>query len=255
MTNTPPNPPFNGPADPFAEPVDYTETTGYATPLYDQVDVETTTFTPTGSSDSSESKADVAKEQAAEVGATAAAEAKNVAGVAKEKAADVVGEAKTQVKDLFEQSKTTLREQAGAQQERVATGLRSLSDELQSMADNSDGSGVASDLVSQVASRAGSAASWLDGRDPGSLLDEVRTFAQRKPGTFIAIAAIAGVVAGRLTRSVATVVKEEHEEASTPTSGASLSAPYPSAITPPDAWPAPVPPAAIPTVPPTATGL
>jgi hypothetical protein len=35
------------------------------------------------------------------------------------------------------------------------------------------------------------------------LLDEVRGFARRKPGTFLLVAAAAGVVAGRLTRALA----------------------------------------------------
>ena len=43
-------------------------------------------------------------------------------------------------------------------------------------------------------------AGWLDQRDPGELLDEVRGIARRKPGTFLLGALAAGVVAGRLTR-------------------------------------------------------
>ena len=39
-------------------------------------------------------------------------------------------------------------------------------------------------------------------RDPGALLDEVRSFARRKPGTYLAIALGAGVLAGRLTRGL-----------------------------------------------------
>ena len=46
------------------------------------------------------------------------------------------------------------------------------------------------------------AAGWLADRDPGSLLDEVRSFARRKPGTYLAIAMGAGVLAGRLTRGL-----------------------------------------------------
>jgi hypothetical protein len=61
---------------------------------------------------------------------------------------------------------------------------------------------VASDLVRQAADRSHSVASWLDGRDPGSLLDEVKTFARRRPGTFLLLAAGAGVLAGRLGRSL-----------------------------------------------------
>ena len=40
------------------------------------------------------------------------------------------------------------------------------------------------------------------GSDPGSLLNEVKSFARQRPGTFLLLAAGAGVLAGRLTRSL-----------------------------------------------------
>ncbi|TFD47828.1 hypothetical protein E3T55_14860 [Cryobacterium frigoriphilum] len=145
------------------------------------------------------------REQAARVGGEAAAAGHHVADVSKDEAHRVASEAKKQASDVLAEARTQLSDQAAQQQARVASGLRSISDELTGMvrssADNGE-SGVASDLVQQAARRAGTAASWLDARDPGSLLQEVRTFARRKPGTFIALAAAAGVLAGRLTRSV-----------------------------------------------------
>ncbi|MFB2579847.1 hypothetical protein ACEXQD_01225 [Herbiconiux sp. P15] len=162
-------------------------------------------------------KVDSAKQGAADLKNTAAEQAGNVAGTAKDEAAGVAHEAKTQAKDLYHQTQHELKEQAGVQQERAAAGLRTLGDELGGMADGSENQGVASDLVRQVSNRASSAASWLDARDPGSLLDEVKSYARRKPGTFIAAAAIAGLVAGRLTRALAQGAAEEKAaEASAP---------------------------------------
>ncbi|MEK8109106.1 phage holin family protein [Micromonospora sp. M12] len=46
------------------------------------------------------------------------------------------------------------------------------------------------------------AAGWLDEREPGEVLDEVRTYARRNPGTFLAGAAVAGLLVGRLTRGL-----------------------------------------------------
>jgi hypothetical protein len=43
-------------------------------------------------------------------------------------------------------------------------------------------------------------ASHLDGKEPSELLDDVRQFARRRPGTFLLGALAAGVVVGRLTR-------------------------------------------------------
>ncbi|MDJ0375951.1 hypothetical protein [Cryobacterium sp. PH31-L1] len=147
--------------------------------------------------------ANVAADEAANVRDTAAHAAGDVANTTKNEAGKVAAETKKQAKHLLTDARTQLTEQAGEQQARVAGGLRSISGELDQMAAASEADGVATDLVRQAASRAGSVATWLDDRDPGSLLEEVRSFARQKPGTFIALAAAAGILAGRLTRSVA----------------------------------------------------
>jgi hypothetical protein len=155
------------------------------------------------------STASQAKDEAASVASDAKGAAQNVAGVTKDQAKQVGAEVKSQASELFGQAKTQLQEQAGTQQKRVAEGLRAVSDELTSMADSSENSGLASELVRNVSGRAGSVATWLDDRDPGSLLDEVKQFAARRPGAFIAIAAGAGILAGRLTKSLTSVAKDE----------------------------------------------
>ena len=81
-------------------------------------------------------------------------------------------------------------------------GLRGVGSQLHKMADAAEEPGMVTDLVSQAASRVDSAASWLDEREPGDILEEVKSFARQRPGLFIAIAAGAGIVAGRLTKSL-----------------------------------------------------
>jgi hypothetical protein len=76
-----------------------------------------------------------------------------------------------------------------------------VSQQLNSMADGAD-SGVASDVVRQAASRVSDVAGWLENREPAELLEDVKRFARRQPGLFIAIAAGAGFVAGRLTKAL-----------------------------------------------------
>ncbi|MGO4807921.1 hypothetical protein AB4089_22715 [Arthrobacter sp. 2MCAF15] len=147
-------------------------------------------------------KREIAKDEAIEVKHEATDAAQNVAETAKTEAANVATEVKTNARDLLHQAKSDLTEQAGTQQQKVAEGLRSVASELQSMAAASEQPGVATDLVRQAAERSSAVASWLDGRDPGSLLTEVKSFARQRPGTFLLLAAGAGVLAGRLSRSL-----------------------------------------------------
>lgn len=151
----------------------------------------------------SQGKVDAAKHEASDLKDSATGHAKDVLGAAKDEASGVVGEAKMQAKDLYAQTQRELRDQANTQQKRLATGLRSVGDELGSMAANSDGSGIAADLVQQASGRVSAAANWLGDRDPGAVLSEVKRYARRKPGTFILAAAIGGVIIGRLTRALA----------------------------------------------------
>ncbi|MDR6611581.1 hypothetical protein [Leifsonia sp. 1010] len=143
------------------------------------------------------------RDEAGRVAGSAAEAGKDVAATAKEQAKNVAGEAKSQAKDLYRQTQEELRTQAAQQQERVASGLRSVGDELDQMASSSESGGLATDLVRQAAQRTHAIAGWLNERDPGSLLNEVKSYARRNPGTFIAAAAIAGALAGRLTRALA----------------------------------------------------
>jgi hypothetical protein len=70
------------------------------------------------------------------------------------------------------------------------------------MADAPEQQGMASDLIRQAAQRSESVASWLENKEPGDLVGEVQRFARNRPGTFLLLAAGAGVLAGRLTRSL-----------------------------------------------------
>ncbi|MDR7081797.1 ElaB/YqjD/DUF883 family membrane-anchored ribosome-binding protein [Arthrobacter ginsengisoli] len=168
-----------------------------------------TTFPPTTDADPygtstgvGASKTDAARDEAAGVKRQAADSAQHVAETAKTEAANVAAEVKTNAMDLLHQAKSDLTDQAGTQQQKVAEGLRSISTELHTMSSASEQPGVASDLVRQVADRSSAVAAWLEGRDPGSLLTEVKSFARQRPGTFLLLAAGAGVLAGRLSRSL-----------------------------------------------------
>ena len=140
-----------------------------------------------------------AKDQAAQAASTAADEGKHVTAVAGGEAQKVAGEAKQQGKALLDDAKGQLQEQTKVQHERVVQTLSSLGDDLQQMSSQSD-SGLASDIVQQAAQRVRGISDHLQRREPAELLDDVRDFARRKPGTFLLGALAAGVVAGRFAR-------------------------------------------------------
>ncbi|UTT69648.1 hypothetical protein NMQ03_00220 [Arthrobacter sp. DNA4] len=155
---------------------------------------------PTTSADTSKTQA--AKAEASNVAGEAASAAQGVAQTAKEEAANVAYEAKANAQDLLHQAKSGLTSQAGTQQQKAAEGIRNISTQLHSMASAPDQQGMAGDLVRQAAERTSSMATWLENREPGDLLNEVQRFARNRPGTFLLLAAGAGVLAGRLTRGL-----------------------------------------------------
>lgn len=130
----------------------------------------------------------------------ARAAAQDVAGTAKEQATQVAGETRRQARQLWEQSRDEMVQQSGQQQTRIAQTLRELGSELSSMAGASEQDGNATALVRDVGDHVSSAASWLEDKEPGDVLEELRGFARRRPGTFLLVAAGLGVLGGRLTR-------------------------------------------------------
>jgi hypothetical protein len=169
----------------------------------------TTYVSDPGAANDSPSRTDTAKDQAGQLGQTAKDSGQQVAGTAKDQARNVAHEGRRQVKDLTRQAGNQVNEQARAQKDKATSGLRGLSNELRSMADKSEQSGPVTDYAHQAADKLGDVAQWLESREPGHLVEEVRDLARRKPGTFLIGAAVAGVVAGRLTRGAAQAAKDD----------------------------------------------
>lgn len=162
-----------------------------------------------------------------------------VAQGAVEQGKQVAQETGRQVGNLVSEAQGRLTDQAGTQQRRAAETLHSLGDELRQMADRAD-QGTASDLAAQAAQRVHRAADWLDQREPGQLLDEVRDLARRHPGMFLAGAAALGVLAGRLTRNIASETGHGGETAAPVTSIGGTASDEPTLVAPPVAGERPV---------------
>ncbi|WP_214407704.1 hypothetical protein, partial [Pseudonocardia lacus] len=176
---------------------------------------------------------EVARDQAGQVGGAAADAGRHVAGTAKEQAGQVADQARREAKDLYHQARGQVTEQAKGGQQKATEALRSLATELKEMA-GGEHRGPASDLAAQAAGRVDDLAGWLDGREPGDLVQEVRRFARRRPGAFLLGAAVAGVLAGRLTRGVVDANRDTDSGSATPS-------PVPRAPVAPAAYPPPGP--------------
>ena len=192
--------------------------------------VDSTTPAPTTPDSTTQSSStDTAKQEAGAVKDTAADAGRQVADTAKGQAQNVVEETKTQAAGLMEQVKGEASSQVGTQQQRLAGIVGSYSQELDSMASNSEESGPLTDLVRQGADKGREFSGWLDKHEPGDLLAEVQSFARRRPAVFLIGAAVAGVAVGRLSRGFAAEVKDDKQsqyetDATTASSGQSATA-------------------------------
>jgi uncharacterized protein YjbJ (UPF0337 family) len=191
MTTSP-----HGPLDPLG-----TDQPGEVTPLD-----PTTTYSTgydTGSTSGSPSTTDTAKNEAKNVKDAAAGATSQVAGTAKEQAGQVVSDVRQQTRQLADETRSQLSDQVSGQQHKAVGQIRSVGDELRSLASGEGGqSGIVSQLAHEGADLTHKVADFIEQREPAELVDEVRRYARRKPGTFLIGAAIAGVVVGRLTRGV-----------------------------------------------------
>jgi hypothetical protein len=138
------------------------------------------------------------KDQAQQAAGSATDEGKRVAGVAQDEIKNVTAEAQNQLRGILEQATSQVDEQSREQQGRLAETVRTFGDDLHGMTSQDDGGGMAAQLVRQIADQARGLASHLENREPRELLEDVRSFARRRPGTFLLGALAAGVVVGRV---------------------------------------------------------
>jgi hypothetical protein len=163
------------------------------------------------------------KEQSSQVATGAAQSGKHVMQTAAGQGGQVAREAGRTARSLVDQAQTELKDQAGMQQKRAAEGLRVLGDQLRSMAEKSGQPGMATDLVGDASGRVYQVADWLEHREPGQVVEEVRDFARHHPAAFLLGSAMAGVMVGRLTRNLAQADGHGGEQGSPGTPPASAS--------------------------------
>ncbi|RSS83651.1 hypothetical protein [Streptomyces sp. WAC06614] len=141
---------------------------------------------------------DKTSEGAALVGGKAA----EVGGTVKEQAADVVGEATSQARNLAGGLRDQLQGQAQARTKSLAQNVRRLAQELREMSENGKPDSTMAGVARKMAEGGNRAADRIEQRGPDGLLADLQNFARRRPGAFLASAAVAGFLIGRAEKGV-----------------------------------------------------
>jgi hypothetical protein len=163
------------------------------------------------------------------VASTAVEGARDVVGEAKREVTDVARTATDEARRLFSEVSGEFRSQAGGQTDKLAEGLRTLSSQLQSAASGQPlDQGVVRDFASQAGSRVEQVAERLSSGGLEGVVDDVTRFARRRPGMFLASAAAAGFVAGRVLRGAQADAKASSGVRSTGSQSLPAAAPLPT---------------------------
>jgi hypothetical protein len=103
--------------------------------------------------------------------------------------------------------------------EKLSSTVRSLASEVRDLGQGKgDANGTVAGLAQQLADKGEQLADYVSAQGPSGLVQELRSFASRKPGTFLLGALTAGVLTGRLVKG-ATASSSTSGTSSTDSSG------------------------------------
>lgn len=140
-------------------------------------------------------EADKLKEKTVNTGENVAEHTKQVAGAVKD-------ETVSQAKDLVGQIRQDLQQYVGPQQQKIAATVRTISDEIDALSrGEKPQSEYITGFLGQASGYVNSVATSLEQKQPQEILTDVRRFAARRPGLFLAAALGVGILAGRATRN------------------------------------------------------
>lgn len=126
---------------------------------------------------------------------------KDVASTAREQGREVAGQVAAQARNVAGDMRRRVTDEAHTQNQRLASGLRQLADQLDEMAmDRADS--PARSIVHRLGEGGRRAADYLERQGPEGAMREVQEFARRRPGMFLLGAALAGFAMGRLGKGL-----------------------------------------------------
>lgn len=149
------------------------------------------------------------QEKAGESASLVGGKAAEVGGTAKEQAANVVGEATAQARDLVGELRTQLTGQAETQTQRLAENVRRLSQELRELSESGKPDSTMAGVARQIADGGQQVAAHVEKRGPDGLVSDLQSFARRRPGVFLAGAALAGFVVARAGKGVSAAASSD----------------------------------------------
>ena len=146
--------------------------------------------------------ASAAADEGQKVARAAAQQARDVAGTAQEEAAQLSEELSEQARSLLDETKGQLGEQAQAQVEGLSESLRRFAAQGQALAEGRPSqAGPLPHYLREAAGRVEQLADEIDARGVDGLVEDLQSFARRRPGVFLLGAAAVGFGVGRLVRA------------------------------------------------------
>jgi len=130
----------------------------------------------------------------------ALAQAGDLKNTALEHVGALTEDAKNKATNVAHDVRRELETQGDAQAKRAASALRSVGSQLHDMADSGQ-SGTVTDVTRQLADKSRQVASRLEEGGVQGASEDLRRFARRQPGVFLAAAGLAGFVVTRALRS------------------------------------------------------
>jgi hypothetical protein len=170
-----------------------------------------------------------AAEESKGVATTAMEGTREVATQAADQMSSVVGQAKDQFHTLVGDTRAEVQQQAETQAARAAEGLRNLSHQFGALAEGrTEEAPQLQQYLTTAHHRLSDVATRVEERGPQGLLDDLASFARRRPGMFLLCAAGAGFAAGRLVRTGA--MSQSGNGHGQSTQRATYAPPVPSAV-------------------------
>lgn len=166
------------------------------------------------------STGDVAREQGEQVKDEVTQQAQGVAATVTDETSHVAHEAAGHARDLATNAKEQLHRQAREQTAHLGGALGELGDRVHALADGRpEDAGAVGDYTERIADRVDGLAARVSNAGFDDIVADVQSFARRRPGAFLASAAVAGFTVSRLGRGVQ-ASKQEQDGSGTSADGA-----------------------------------